>query len=56
MEWLTDYGTNCHDHHGTEILYFDKQSRKALANSVGDEVVSRLGGLLDTYAVDPVTA
>ncbi len=51
MEWLTHYGTTCHDHHGAEILYFDKQSRKALARSVGDEVVSRLGGLLDTYAV-----
>lgn len=51
MEWLTAYGTTCHDHHGAEILYFDKQSRKALAKSVGDEVVSQLSGLLDTYAV-----
>jgi hypothetical protein len=51
MEWLTRYGTTCHDHHGAEILYFDKQSRKALARSFGDEVVSRLGELLDTYAV-----
>jgi len=47
MEWLADYGTTCHDHHGAEILYFDKQSRKALARSVGDEVVSRMGPLLD---------
>ncbi len=51
MEWLTSYGTSCHDHHGAEILYFDKQSRKALAKVVGDEVINRLAGLLDTYAV-----
>lgn len=51
MEWLTSFGTTCHDHHGAEILYFDKSSRKALAKSVGEEVVSRLSGLLDAYAV-----
>ena len=51
MEWLNCYGTSRHDHRGAEILYFDKQSRKALAKAVGEEVVSRLGGLLDTYAV-----
>lgn len=51
MEWLASYGTASYDHHGAEILYFDKHSRKALAKDVGDEVVSRLGSLLDTYAV-----
>ena len=51
MEWLTSYGTTSHDHHGAEIRYFDKRSRKALAKAVGEEVVSRLSGLLDTYAV-----
>lgn len=51
MEWLTCYGTTSHDHHGVEILYFDKRSRKALAKDVGEEIVSRLSGLLDAYAV-----
>lgn len=51
MEWLTSYGTTSHDHHGAEILYFDKRSRKALAKAVGEEILSRLSGLLDTYAV-----
>lgn len=51
IEWLTSYGASRHDHRGAEILYFDKHSRKALAKAVGEEVVSRLAGLLDTYAV-----
>lgn len=51
MEWLRSYGTNIYDHHGAEILYFDKHSRKALAKAVGDEIVTRLSALLDTYAV-----
>lgn len=51
MEWLNSYGVCRHDHHGAEILYFNKQSRKALARDVGEEIVSRLSALLDTYAV-----
>jgi len=51
LEWLTSYGTTHHDHHGAEIRYFDKHSRKELARAVGEEVVSRLSALLDTYAV-----
>uniref|UniRef100_Q47GB6 DUF4258 domain-containing protein n=1 Tax=Dechloromonas aromatica (strain RCB) TaxID=159087 RepID=Q47GB6_DECAR len=51
MEWLSTYGACRHDHRGVEILYFDKQSRKALARDVGEEIVSRLSALLDTYAV-----
>jgi len=51
LEWLTSYGTTSHDHHGTEIRYFDKRSRKALARAVGEEIVSHLSALLDTYAV-----
>ena len=51
MEWLSQYGACRHDHRGAEILYFDKQSRKALARDVGEEIVSRLSALLDTYAV-----
>ncbi len=51
MDWLTGYGTACHDHRGAEILYFDKRSRKTLARAVGETVVSRLAGWLDTYAV-----
>ncbi len=51
MDWLTRYGASRHDHRGAEILYFDKHSRKILAKAVGAEVVRRLAGLLDTYAV-----
>ena len=51
LDWLTCYGTTSHDHHGAEIIYFDKRSRKALGKAVGEEIVSRLSALLDTYAV-----
>lgn len=51
VEWLRTFGVSRHDHRGAEILYFDKHSRKALAKVVGEEIVSRLAGLLDTYAV-----
>lgn len=51
VDWLTRYGAKQHDHNGAEVLYFDKRSRKDLARHVGDEVVKRLSGLLDAYAV-----
>ncbi len=51
MEWLSNYGACRHDHRGAEVRYFDKQSRKALARDVGEEIVNRLSALLDTYAV-----
>jgi len=50
-EWLTSYGSTRHDHHGAEILFFDKQSRRLLAKEVGNDVVRRLSNYLDTYAV-----
>jgi hypothetical protein len=50
-EWLTSYGSTQHDHHGAEVLFFNKQSRKLLAKEVGNDVVRRLSNYLDTYAV-----
>jgi hypothetical protein len=51
LEWLCCYGKASHDHHGAEVFFFDKQSRKALAKDVGATVVSRMESFLDTYAV-----
>ena len=51
IEWLVNYGARRQDHHGAEVLYFNKQSRKVLARIVGEEIINRLSALLDTYAV-----
>jgi hypothetical protein len=55
LDWLTQFGATAQSHHGAEIRFFDKRSRKQLATVVGTEVVSRLGGLLDAYAVVSTT-
>lgn len=55
LDWLTQFGATAYDHHGAEIRFFDKRSRKQLATAVGNEVVSRLEGLLDIYAVVSTT-
>lgn len=51
IHWLAEFGATEYDHRGGRIHYFDKQSRKRLAAEVGSEVVDRLGGLMDAYAV-----
>lgn len=51
VEWLVRYGAVRHDKHGARVCYFDRRSRKTLARQVGEEVIGRMGKLLDTYAV-----
>ncbi len=51
VNWLNEFGVTAHDHHGGEVLFFDKHSRKQIAAKFGHQVVDRLGGLMDAYAV-----
>jgi hypothetical protein len=51
LKWLMNYGAHQSAHNGAEIFYFDKKSRKQIAQDNGHEVVERLGRLLDAYAV-----
>lgn len=51
VEWLDSYGARAHDRDGSEILYFDKISRRNLEKNVGSQVVERLLPLLDAYLV-----
>lgn len=51
IQWLLDFGATEHDHHGAEIRYFNKTSRKQLASAVGAAVINRLTDLLDAYLV-----
>lgn len=51
VEWLNTFGATTHDHRGAEVRFFDKRSRKQIASRFGNEVVGRLGGLMNAYAV-----
>lgn len=51
VEWLLEYGAREHDHHGAQIYFFDKRSRRVLAKEVGQDIVDRLISLLDAYIV-----
>lgn len=51
IDWLMQYGAREHDHRGAEIYYFDRRSRRELAQQVGHDIVDRLSSLLDAYIV-----
>lgn len=51
VDWLMQYGAIEHDHHGAQVYYFDKQSRKNLTQFIGKEIIDRLSSLLDAYLV-----
>ncbi|MEY6431237.1 hypothetical protein ABC977_02315 [Thioalkalicoccus limnaeus] len=51
VDWLFAYGASRADHSGAEILYFDHAARRRIGRTVGQQIVDRLGALLDTYAV-----
>ncbi len=50
LAWLQKYGTTQYSH-GAQKRYFDKQARKKLKREFGEQVVDRLGDLLDSYIV-----
>ena len=51
VDWLLDYGASHHDHHGAEIRYFDRQSRRKLEQTAGKRVIAHLSKFLDCYLV-----
>jgi hypothetical protein len=51
LEKLLSYGRNVHDHHGSEIVFFDRKARRALREVCGSAEFIRLESKLDTYAV-----
>lgn len=51
VNWLHEYGAVKHSH-GAVKRYFDKPARKRLARDVGEQVVDRLGSLLNLYIVE----
>lgn len=51
VEWLQTFGATEHTH-GAVKRYFDKSARRRLAHAVGEQVVDRLGDLLNIYIVE----
>ena len=51
VDWLMEFGAVKYTH-GARKRFFDKKARNRLAQAVGDEVVNRLGSLLNVYVVE----
>ena len=51
LDHLFAYGRIVHDHHGAEIVYFDRAARRRLAEERGEEAIRRLGKRLGAFAV-----
>ena len=48
---LLDFGHEVHDHHGSSIVYFNRQARERLRLTRGDDMYKRLESHLNAYAV-----
>lgn len=51
VDLLLAYGSVTHDHHGAEILHFDKPALRRLEHDWGRTFVRRIDGLRRVYAV-----
>jgi len=47
INWLRHFGYRITGMNGTTVIYFDKQSRRALCEAVGHIVVRRLDDMMD---------
>lgn len=51
INWLIEYGAVEYSHDARK-RFFDKTARKKLGKALGNEVVNRLGDLLNCYLVE----
>ncbi len=51
VDALLHYGRALHDHHGAQVIYFDKRSREQLARDWGRDALKVLERHLGAYAV-----
>ena len=51
VEDLLDFGRTAHDHHGGEIVFFDKTARRRLAREHGGHLDERSAKFTRAYAV-----
>lgn len=48
---LLDFGREIHNHHGSSVLYFDRQARERLRRAQGDANYRRLESHLNAFVV-----
>ena len=51
LDGLLCFGQKVHDHHGAEIVFFDRKARLRLRDSCGSIEFKKIETKLDTYAV-----
>lgn len=51
LESLLDYGATAHDHHGAQIVYFDKKAKSRILKASGRQQYRALEKQLNAYAV-----
>jgi excinuclease UvrABC helicase subunit UvrB len=51
LDCLFEHGRACHDHHGAEILFFDKSSRARARRAGATEAIREMQRYFNTYAV-----
>jgi hypothetical protein len=51
LEFILDYATERHDHHGCRIFFFDKRSRRRAERELGRDRTKRLERWPGCYAV-----
>ena len=51
LDRLLTYGREVHDHHGSEVVFFDRKARQLLRDACGTDEFKKIEPKLDTYAV-----
>jgi len=51
LDCLLDHGSVRHDHHGAEVVYFDKVGRERARRSGATEAIREMKKYFNTYAV-----
>lgn len=51
-EWLDRFGQETHDGRGAVVVWFSKQSRRAMERELGREPVRRMADKLHAYRVE----
>lgn len=51
IDWLLQFGETEWDHHGAQVKFFTRKSRRRIDQAVGTQTTRRMHEFLDSYAV-----
>ncbi|MFH1871093.1 MAG: hypothetical protein ABIK82_17360 [Pseudomonadota bacterium] len=51
IDWLLKFGETEWDHHGAQVKFFTRKSRRRIDQAVGTQITRRMHEFLDSYAV-----